>query len=157
MMEAYHGYSPPMLFCPISILNQSTLVISNSPKQLHIMLKNNKCQYRLIPTAEAFQSDLQCSCGIISADRAWGSQKCSADVAEHTSHRSISFCMDRYPMAQNDSCHTGKTEHHNSFWSCLSSEQWIVPYDTEVCQKLPGIFQLFFLGFSPFPISLSFS
>lgn len=134
---------PPMLLSPTSLLNQSTLVISNSPKQLHMMFESNKCHYRLIPTAVAFQSDLQCSCGIISADRTWGSQKCSAVVAEHTSHRSVSFCMNRYPMAQNDTCHAGKTEHHNSFWSSLSSEQWIVPHDTEVCQKLPGIFQVF--------------
>lgn len=106
---------PSMLLCPTSIFNQSTLVISSSPKHPHMMFESSKCQYRLIATAVAFQSDLQCSCGIISADRAWGSQKCSAGVAEHTSHRSVSFCMNRYPMAQNDNCHAGKTEHHNSF------------------------------------------
>lgn len=141
---------PPMVLYPTSILNQSTLVISSSPKQPYMTFESNKCQYRLIPTAVAFQSDLQCSWGIISVDRDWGSQKCSAGVAEHTSHRSVYFCVNRYLMAQNNSCHAGKIEHHSSFWSCLPSEQWIVPYDTQVCQNLPGILQ-------PFPVLFTIS
>lgn len=141
---------PPMLLCPTSTLNQSTPVISNSPKQPHMMFESNKCRYRLIPSTVAFQSDLHSVPTVKLLLTGPGALRNALSVAEHTSHGSVSFCMNRYSMAQNDSCHTGKTEHHNSFWSCLSSEQWIVPYNTEVCQKLPGIFQL-----SPllFPIS----
>lgn len=48
----------------------------------------------------------------------------------------VSSWMNRYPMAQNDSCHAGKTGHYDGFWNRLSCEQWTVPYNAEVRQKL---------------------
>lgn len=145
---------PPMLLCPTSIWNQSTLVISNSPKQPHMTFGSNKCQYRLIPTAVAFQSDLQCSCGIISADRP-GALRNALLVWQSTLHAEVFlFVWTDIPWLKTTVATLGRLSITIAFEVVYLVNSELYPTTLRYVKSSQESFN-FSLCFSPFPISPS--
>lgn len=148
---------PSKLLCPTSILNQSTPVIYNSPKQPHMMFESNKCQYRLIPSTVAFQSDLHSVPIVKLLLTGPGALRNALLVWQSTLHTEVFlFVWTDIPWLKTTVATLGRLSITIAFEVVYLVNSELYPTTLRYVKSSQESFS-FPLCFSPFPISLSFS
>lgn len=133
-------------------------MISDSPKQPHVMLESKKCQYRLISNSSGpsvWFALIQCFCDVASADRAWDYQKYPAGAAKHASPRFL-FEWTDMPWLKTTVATLGRLGITMSFEIVYLVNSELYPTTLRYVESSQKSFN-FSLCFSPFPISQPFS